>query len=131
MTEPPSHVQLWAAAERELQDAIALKFADWPNPRVPRRAAGTYTSGSCRDGFGATAARMPPLARWLPGLGIVATLAANVPHGLGLGLIGASVASRPAVALISTHKSCRLATSLHRVRRKRQQAGMVAAAGPI
>jgi hypothetical protein len=43
VTEPPGHVQLWAAAERELQDATALKFADWPDPRVPRRAAGVYT----------------------------------------------------------------------------------------
>jgi hypothetical protein len=43
VTEPPSHVQLSAAAERELQDATALKFADWPDVRVPRRAAGVYT----------------------------------------------------------------------------------------
>jgi hypothetical protein len=32
-----------AIAVRELQDATALKFADWPHPRVPRRAAGVYT----------------------------------------------------------------------------------------
>lgn len=30
-------------AVQELQDAAALKFADWPHPRVPRRAAGVYT----------------------------------------------------------------------------------------
>src|SRR6516165_11060015 len=35
---------------------------------------------------------VPPLARWLPGLGIAATLAANVAHGLGHGPVGAAVA---------------------------------------
>ena len=35
---------------------------------------------------------IPVLARWLLGLGIAATLAANVAHGLGHGLIGAAVA---------------------------------------
>jgi hypothetical protein len=33
-------------------------------------------------------APVPGLARWLLGLGIAATLAANVAHGLGHGLIG-------------------------------------------
>jgi len=31
---------------------------------------------------------VPALARWLPGLGIAATLAANVAHGSGHGLAG-------------------------------------------
>ena len=34
---------------------------------------------------------VPALARWLLGLGIAATFAANVTHGLGHGLIGAAV----------------------------------------
>ena len=38
---------------------------------------------------------VPALARWLLGLGIVATLAANVAHGLGHGLIGAAGAAWP------------------------------------
>jgi hypothetical protein len=42
------------------------------------------------------------LARWLLGLGIAATLAANVAHGLGYGLIGAAVAAWPAVALVGS-----------------------------
>ena len=42
-------------------------------------------------------ARVPALARWLLGLGIVATLAANVAHGLDHGLIGAVVGAWPAV----------------------------------
>ena len=38
---------------------------------------------------------VPALARWLLGLGIAATLAANVAPGLGHGLIGAAVAAWP------------------------------------
>lgn len=48
--------------------------------------------------------RMPALARWLLGLGIVATLAANVAHGLGHGLIGAAVGAWPAVALVGSYE---------------------------
>jgi Protein of unknown function (DUF2637) len=42
--------------------------------------------------------RVPALARWLLGLGIVATLAANVAHGLCHGIIGAAVAAWPAAS---------------------------------
>jgi uncharacterized protein DUF2637 len=49
-------------------------------------------------------ARVPALARWLLGLGIVATLAANVAHGLGHGLIGAAVGAWPAVALVGSYE---------------------------
>jgi hypothetical protein len=48
--------------------------------------------------------RVPVLARWLLGLGIVATLAANVAHGLGHGVIGASVGAWPAVALVGSYE---------------------------
>jgi hypothetical protein len=48
--------------------------------------------------------RVPALARWLLGLGIAATLAANVAHGMGHGLIGAAVAAWPAVALVGSYK---------------------------
>jgi hypothetical protein len=44
------------------------------------------------------------LARWLLGLGIVATLAANVAHGLGHGVIGAAVGAWPAVALVGSYE---------------------------
>jgi hypothetical protein len=47
---------------------------------------------------------VPALARWLLGLGVAATLAANVAHGLGHGLIGAAVAAWPAVALIGSYE---------------------------
>jgi Protein of unknown function (DUF2637) len=48
--------------------------------------------------------QVPTLARWLLGLGIVATLAANVAHGLGHGIIGAAVAAWPAVALVGSYE---------------------------
>jgi hypothetical protein len=47
---------------------------------------------------------VPALARWLLGLGIAATLAANVAHGLGHGLTGAAVAAWPAVVLVGSYE---------------------------
>jgi hypothetical protein len=47
---------------------------------------------------------VPVLARWLVGLSIVATLAADATHGLGHGLIGAAVAAWPAVALVGPYE---------------------------
>jgi hypothetical protein len=44
------------------------------------------------------------LARWLLGVGIAATLAANVVHGLGRGPSGAVVAAWPAVALVGSYE---------------------------
>lgn len=41
----------------------------------------------------------PPLARWCLGAGIVATIGANLAHGIGHGLIGALVSAWPALAL--------------------------------
>ena len=48
--------------------------------------------------------RVPGLARWPLGLGIAATLAANVAHGLGHGPVGAAVAAWPAVALVGSYE---------------------------
>src|ERR1700678_3517368 len=47
---------------------------------------------------------VPALARWLLGVGVAATLAANVAHGLGHGLAGATVAAWPAVALVGSYE---------------------------
>jgi hypothetical protein len=47
---------------------------------------------------------VPALARWLLGLGIAATLAANVAHGWGHGPVGAAVAAWPAVALVGSYE---------------------------
>lgn len=52
-------------------------------------------------------ARVPTLARWLLGLGIAATLAANVAHGPGHGPVGAAVAAWPAVALATWRPAIR------------------------
>jgi hypothetical protein len=48
--------------------------------------------------------QVPGLARWLLGLGIAATLAANVAHGLGHGPVGAAVAAWPAIALVGSYE---------------------------
>jgi len=48
--------------------------------------------------------RVPTLARWLLGLGIAATLAANVAHGLGHGPVGAAVAAWPAATLVGSYE---------------------------
>lgn len=47
---------------------------------------------------------VPALARWLLGLGITATFAANVARGLGHGAAGAAVAARPAVTLVGSYE---------------------------
>jgi len=48
--------------------------------------------------------RVPGLARWLLGLGIVATLAANLAHGWSHGPIGATVAAWPAASLVGSYE---------------------------
>lgn len=50
---------------------------------------------------------VPGLSLWLLGLGIAATLAANVVHCLGHGLTGAAVTAWPAVALVVRMNSSR------------------------
>jgi hypothetical protein len=59
---------------------------------------------------------VPPLARWLLGLGIAATLAANVAHGLGHGPIGAAVGAWPAVALVGKIADCAIFARFCRAR---------------
>lgn len=46
--------------------------------------------------------RVPPLAAWSLGVGIVATVGANLAHGLGHGPIGALVSAWPALALVAS-----------------------------
>ena len=47
---------------------------------------------------------VPTLARWLLGLGIAATLAANMAQGWSHGLTGAVVAAWPAVSLVGSYE---------------------------
>lgn len=46
--------------------------------------------------------RVPLLAKWSLGVGIVATIGANVAHGLNHGVIGAIVSAWPALALVGS-----------------------------
>ena len=81
------------------EDRIAVRL-------VPLTVGGLiYTSSMVMLDCARRKAPVPALARWLLGLGITATLAANVAHGLGHGPTGAVVAAWPAVALVG---SCEL-----------------------
>ena len=79
--------------------------AGWTARLVPLTVDGLiYASSMVMLGCARRKAPVPALARWLPGLGIAATLAANVAHGLGHGLMGAAVAAWPAVALVGSYE---------------------------
>jgi Protein of unknown function (DUF2637) len=68
---------------------------------------------------------VPALARWLLGLGIAATLAANVAHGVGNGPVGAAVGAWPALALVGSYEL------LMMIIRAAQSSGAVAGAGGV
>ena len=59
---------------------------------------------------------VPVLARWLLGLGIAATLAANVARSLAHGLLSAAVAAWPAVALVGSYELLMMVRSSQTVR---------------
>jgi hypothetical protein len=70
----------------------------WPARLVPLTVDGLiYASSMVMLESARGKAPVPALARWLLGLSITTTLAANVAHGLGHGLIGAAVAVWPTV----------------------------------
>ena len=48
--------------------------------------------------------RVPPLAAWSLGIAIIATIGANLAHGLGHGPIGAVVSAWPALALVGSYE---------------------------
>jgi Protein of unknown function (DUF2637) len=77
----------------------------WTGRLIPLTVDGLiYASSMTMLDSARRGVRVPSLARWLLGLGIVATLAANVAHGLGHGIIGAAVAAWPAVALVGSYE---------------------------
>jgi Protein of unknown function (DUF2637) len=79
--------------------------AGWTARLVPLTVDGLiYASSMVMLDSARRTTRVPALARWLLGVGIAATLAANVAHGLGHGLIGAAVAAWPAVALVGSYE---------------------------
>jgi hypothetical protein len=79
--------------------------AGWTARLVPLTVDGLiYASSMVMLDSARRAVPVPVLARWLLGLGIAATLAANVAHGLGHGAAGAVVAAWPAVALVGSYE---------------------------
>jgi hypothetical protein len=79
--------------------------AGWTARLVPLTVDGViYASSMVMLDCARRKVPVPALARWLLGLGITATLAANVAHGLGHGLAGAVVAAWPAVALVGSYE---------------------------
>ena len=48
--------------------------------------------------------RVPPLAAWSLAVAIIATIGANLAHGLGHGPVGALVSAWPALALIGSYE---------------------------
>jgi hypothetical protein len=77
----------------------------WTAHMVPLTVDGLiYTSSMVMLDSARRKALVPALARWLLGLGIAATLAANVAHGVGHGPAGAAVAAWPAVALVGSYE---------------------------
>lgn len=79
--------------------------AGWTGRLVPLTVDGLiYASSMAMLDSARRKVLVPPLARWLRGLGMAATLAANVAHGLGHGPSGAVVAAWPAVALAGSYE---------------------------
>jgi Protein of unknown function (DUF2637) len=80
--------------------------AGWTARFVPLTADGLiYASSMVMLDSARRKMPVPALARWLLGVGITATLAANLAHCQGHGLASAAVAAWPAVALVG---SCEL-----------------------
>src|ERR1700728_4335626 len=94
-----------ASYEHAYQLVRAHGEAGWTARLVPLTVDGLiYTSSMVMLDSARRKTPVPALARWLLSLGIAATLAANVAHGIGHGLIGAAVAAWPAVALIGSYE---------------------------
>src|SRR6516225_2519096 len=97
------------AAVASYEHAYALVRAHgesgWTARMVPFTVDGLiYASSMVMLDSARRKAPVPALARWLLGLGIATTLAANVAHGLGHGPVGAAVAAWPAVALVGSYE---------------------------
>ena len=77
----------------------------WTGRLIPVTVDGLiYASSMVMLDAARRGAKVPALARWLLGVGIVATLAANVTHGLGQGVLGAVGGAWPAVALVGSYE---------------------------
>jgi len=119
------------AAVASCEHAYALVRAHgetgWIGRLVPLTVDGLiYASSMVLLDSARREAPVPALARWLPGLGIAATLAANVAHGLGHGPACAAVAAWPAVALAGSYE-----LFMTIIRGARQPDGRVSGAGHV
>jgi len=96
----------WVASYEHAYDLVrAHGESGWTVRMIPLTVDGLiYANSMVMLESARRGAPIPALARWLLGLGIAATLAANVVHGLGHGLIGAAVAAWPAVALVGSYE---------------------------
>jgi Protein of unknown function (DUF2637) len=97
------------AAVVSYENAYALVGAHgesgWTARLIPLTVDGlVYASSMVMLDSARRGVRVPVLARWLLGLGIAATLAANIAHGLGNGAVGAVVGAWPAVALVGSYE---------------------------
>jgi hypothetical protein len=97
------------AAVASYEHAYALVRAHgevgWTGRLVPLTVDGlVYASSMVMLDSARRRAPVPGLARWLLGLGITATLAANVAYGLSHGPVGAAVAAWPAIALVGSYE---------------------------
>ena len=120
MTTTTEHVIRWSTAGAVLGVAAVAAVASyehayelvrmhgesgWTARLVPFTVDGLiYASSMVMLDSARRKTPVPALARWLLGVGIAATLVANVAHGLGHGLMGAAVAAWPAVALVGSYE---------------------------
>jgi Protein of unknown function (DUF2637) len=96
-----------AVASYEHASALVRAHGEsgWTGQLIPLTVDGLiYASSMMMLDSARRKAPVPALARWLLGLGIAATLAANVAHGLGHGPVGTAVAAWPAVALVGSYE---------------------------
>ena len=94
-----------ASYEHAYDLVLAHGEAGWTACLIPLMVDGLiYASSMVMLDSARRKTPVPALARWLLGLGIAATLAANVALGLGHGLAGAAVAVWPAVALVGSYE---------------------------
>jgi uncharacterized protein DUF2637 len=94
-----------ASYEHAYDLVLAHGESGWTAHMVPLTVDGLiYASSMVMLDSARRAVPVPTLARWLLGLGVAATLAANIAHGLGRGLTGAAVAAWPAVALVGSYE---------------------------
>jgi hypothetical protein len=94
-----------ASYEHACDLVLAHGESGWTARMVPLTVDGLiYASSMVMLDSARRRTPVPALARWLLGLGIAATLAANVAHGLGHRPMGAAVAAWPAVALVGSYE---------------------------